>query len=120
MSTIDIGRLGEAKIIAHLVSEGYEVYSPLFGNTSCDLIVIKDGEVARVECKTTSKLNRYGTYTLMLRKTRHNRTKNTITSFDASKCEILACYIAPEDRIVLLNAKEYDGRSTINFQPLGG
>jgi hypothetical protein len=118
MHPTELGRLGEAKIMAHLVSEGYEVYSPMFGNTSCDMIVIKNGEVSRVECKSTSVKNRYGTYTLMLKKTRSNKTKNVVTNFDASTCDLLALYVGPEDRVVLMDPKSQDGKSQVHIKPL--
>ncbi|MCA1841497.1 MAG: hypothetical protein LC723_14490 [Actinobacteria bacterium] len=117
MDTVETGRCGEAKIVAHLVVNGYEVYSPLFGNTSCDLIVLKDSKIYRVECKTTAFTRESGRYEVQLRSVRHNKTKNTVHKFDASKSDLLAIYIAPEDRVIILNSIDYDGRSTVSFEP---
>lgn len=114
MQTGELGRLGEAKIVAHLVAQGYEVYSPLFGNTSCDLIVLRDNTIFRVECKSTGT-SRNGKYEVQLRSTRHNKTKNTVRKFDGTKSDILAIYLEPEDTVHLLKSLDYDGRSTVSF-----
>lgn len=45
------GCWGEAQAIAWLSHRGYEVYVG-FGNTSADLVAVRDGEIARVEVKS--------------------------------------------------------------------
>lgn len=119
MNTVEFGRLGEAAVLKHFVSEGYEIFSPLFGNTSIDLIVIKEGKVFRVEVKTT-KFAKGSSYEVQLRSSRPNRTGTTIRKFDGNRCDLLAIYVEPEDRVIVKTAKDLDGRSTISIKKNNG
>lgn len=110
------GRLGEASAVKYFIENEYEVFHPMFGNTSCDLVVIKDGIIQRVEVKATRAIAPSGSYKVMLRSTRYNKTEQIGRVFDASKSEILAVYIVPLDKIVILNSRDYDGRMTVSIK----
>lgn len=109
--TSQVGRIGESAIVAYLVKNGYEVYHPLFGNTSCDLVVIKDSLLYRVECKA-SNVMKGSACEVGLRQTRLEINKK----FDASKSDLIACYLEPLDKVVILKSSDYDGRSTVNLK----
>lgn len=113
MSSVDQGRIGESATVAYFVREGYEVFLPMFGNASCDLIVVKDGKISRVECKSTSVKTPSGKWIAQLRQVRPNRTGNTVKKFDANNSEFLAIYIVDEDRVVVLDSLVVHGNSTI-------
>ena len=113
MSSVDQGRRGEASTVAYFVKEGYEVFLPMFGNASCDLIVVKDGKISRVECKSTSVKTPSGKWIAQLRQVRHNRTANTVKKFDSNNSELLAIYVVDEDRVVVLESIEVHGNSTV-------
>lgn len=113
MNTIEAGRIGEAAIVSHFVKLGYDVYMPTFGNGKSDLIVTKEDELKRVEVKCSSYERYPGKYEVQLKSVRHNKTQNTIKPFDASKSDFLAVYLPPVDKVVVVDSKEYDGRSTM-------
>lgn len=113
MSSVDQGRVGESATVAYFVKEGYEVFLPMFGNASCDLIVVKDGKISRVECKSTSVRTPSGKWIAQLRQVRSNKTSNNIKKFDANNSELLAIYIVDEDRVVVLDSLLVHGNSTV-------
>lgn len=117
-TTSQYGRIGEAAVISFFVKNGYEVFAPFLGNASADLVVLRDGKVERVEVKTTSKRSGRG-YEVQLRSMRYNNTQTKINKFDASKSDLLAVYIYPEDHVQILASKDYNGRSTaVVYAPL--
>lgn len=113
MSTIHTGRIGEAAIIAEFVEQGFDIYCPIFGNADFDLVVAREGQVLRVEVKTTAYEKFPNKYEVQLRSVRHN-TKTTVTKkFDGKKSDILAIYIIPTKRVVFLDSMQYDGRNSV-------
>lgn len=113
MSTLQQGRRGEAAIAAHFVKQGYDIYMPTFGNACADMIICKDGKIQRVEVKTTANETPSGKYLVALRSIRPNRTGNTIHKFDSAKSDLLAVFVEPEDRVVVLSSTDLDGRSSV-------
>lgn len=113
MNSVDKGRIAEAKVVASLVAQGYEVYLPTFGNGLCDLITSKDGELQRVETKYVSRTRVPGSYEVSLRQVRANRAVMTVKKFSASNADVLAVYIAPLDAVVFLAAAPLDGRASV-------
>lgn len=110
--TSQLGRIGESSIVSYFVRQGYEVFHPLFGNTSCDLMVMKDSVISRVECKYSNALKVGGAVEVGLRSNRLGINK----MFDSSKSDLLACYLEPYDKVVILQSKDYSGRSTVNLK----
>lgn len=115
MNTIDTGRIGEAAIINEFVKQGYDIYMPIFGNADFDMVVAKDGVTSRVEVKTSAYEKYPGKYEVQLRSVRPNRTTNVIKKFDGTRSDILAVYLVPTARVVLLNSMDYDGRTTVTL-----
>jgi hypothetical protein len=118
MDTGERGRIGEASIIKFFVEQGYSVFMPMFGNAPCDLIVTLNNEISRVEVKATGYL-KDKSYVVQLRSMRYNNTQTVSKKFDGSKSDLLAVYIVPEDRVVLFESKELDGRSTLSVRATG-
>jgi hypothetical protein len=116
MTTIHTGRLGEAAIIAHFVEQGFDIYCPIFGNASCDLVVGSGGRVFRVEVKTTAYERYPGKYEVQLKSVRHNTTETHIKKFDASNSDLLAIYIVPLKKVVILESEQYNGRTTVTLE----
>ncbi len=116
MNTTEQGRLGEAAIVAELVKNGYEVFHPLFGNTSCDFIVLRQGISERVECKT-SDLKRGPSFVVSLRSVRHNTNDVAYKKFDSSKSEILAVYLISVNQVHLLRSRDYHGKTSVSIRP---
>lgn len=88
----------------------------MFGNSSCDLVVIKDGKVSRVEVKTsTQKAKCVGKYVVRLKKTRINTQGAITTNFDSSLSDLLCCVILPTGRVYVFDSKDYHGRNSIQL-----
>jgi Holliday junction resolvase-like predicted endonuclease len=112
MTTSEQGRRGEAAVVSYFVNLGYEVFHPLFGNASCDLVVIRDNVLQRVECKSISVKALTGKgYVVGLRQVRHNRNSVTVNKFDASKSELLAVYVVPLQEVHVFDSEPLNGRS---------
>lgn len=99
------GSIGEAKVICKLLEEGYSVFTQFSGKASFDMIAEKDGELKRIEVKSTRTKSKSKNYwSVQLKKVRPNRSQNKIVRFDKNQCDILAVYIEPEDKVVLINS----------------
>ena len=122
MHTVEKGRIGESAIVAEFIRQGYDVFLPQFGNTSCDMIVVKDGVISRVECKTTDFSENGVSWKVELRQVRSNKTANNVKKFNSENSEILAVYILQENRVYLYSSKEFHGRTGLSIrkvQPIG-
>lgn len=107
-----IGNIGEAKVLAHFVANGYQVYLPFQDNGEYDMVVSKDGKLQTVSVKATSVKSGKG-YTVSLRTVSRRKDNNvTVKHFDNS-VDILAVYIQPEDRVVIF--KGIDVTATNSF-----
>lgn len=114
MDTISKGRLAEAKTITSLVEQGFEVYTPTFGNGSCDLIAcVPDGHLLRFETKYTASQRRAERWDVSLKQTRPNRTGVITKMFNANQCEVLSVYVAPLDRVLFFEATLLHGRNSM-------
>lgn len=116
MNTIEKGRQGEALAISYLVSLGYDIFMPIFGNAINDMIVTKDSAVYRVEIKTTDAITPSGKYIAQLRSVRHNNSANTVKKFDSNKSDILIVVVLATKRVHVLDSKNYDGNSTLTVE----
>jgi Holliday junction resolvase len=105
------GRLAEAKVLSFLIENGYEVYLPFSNNSKYDVIAYKDGVVKRISIKFTSTRKPSGTWTVEMRQIFRGNNKITIHKFDRNEFDIVAVYIGPEDKIVLIDAADVRPRS---------
>jgi hypothetical protein len=112
MSTTDMGRLAEAKVISQLVADGWYPFLDISGKCPVDIIAWKDGETKRIQVKYTG-YQAYGSWTVQLKSVRPNRTKNTIHQFDNSQFEWLAVYIEPEDEVVFIEASTITAKNSL-------
>ena len=96
------GNIGEAKALSYFISNGYEVYIPFGTATKCDLIVLKDNVSYRVSEKTTSSIDKNGSYNVRIKQGKLNEQK----PFNKEESDFLFIYIIPEDRCILLKSKE--------------
>lgn len=107
------GNIGELKVAAKLAEVGYHIFVPIGGKSSIDLIAVKDTKVLKVQVKSVSKKNKYGTFSVQLKSVRSNKTSNKITTFKGNSCDILAVYLIPIDQVLFYSAKELDGMSCL-------
>ena len=111
---MDIGSLGKAKVICKFLEEDYDVFTELDGKSPFDLVVHKNNVLSRVEIKTTETRNKNDTgWSVQIKKVRPNKTGNKIVNFSPEQCDILAVYIRPIDKVVLINSLEVKTKSEL-------
>ncbi len=95
--------LGEARTVVELIRQGYDIFTQLNGKAPFDLIAHKNGQISRVEVKSTNQRARSKTgWIVELRRIRSNKTKNVIHKFDNTKSDIVSVYIEPLDKVILI------------------
>ena len=52
VSPTTIGAIGELRACVDLLAKGYEVFRTVSQTSSCDLIVLKNGKILRIEVRT--------------------------------------------------------------------
>jgi len=97
MNTNLQGNIGEAKVLAYFISEGYTVYLPFGTASKNDMIVEKDNVIKRVSVKTANTKTKSGKYRVRIRQGKLNKQ----TAFDSASTDMLAIYVIPEDKVVL-------------------
>lgn len=100
------GRLAESKVISYLIENGYEVYLPFSNNSKYDVLVVKNGVIKRVSTKYTSVQKQSGTWRVEMRQIYRGKNVINIDKFDSSQCDLIAVYIGPLDKVVLVNASK--------------
>jgi len=105
------GRLAEAKVIAYLIENGYEVYVPFSNNSKYDVIAFKDGMIKKISTKFTSAKRKSGSWAVEMRQiSRRNKSIN-IDKFDNKQYDLVAVYIGPKDKVILIDAMKVKTRS---------
>ncbi len=116
MSIIKQGILGESRVIVELIKQDYDVFTQFSGKSPFDIVAYKDDVLYRVEVKSSACRSRSDTgWEVQLKRIRPNRSGNTIHKFDNSSCDILAIYIEPIDKVLLLNASEISNKSMLTI-----
>jgi len=109
-----LGALAEAKVIAHFLEQGFEVYTSVTGKSEVDLILCKDRVLTKVSVKCATQV--IGKIVrVQLQSVRSNKTENRIIKFDPTSCDILAVYLAPIDKVKIFNAKDITNSFTKNI-----
>lgn len=96
------GNIGESKVLAYYIAEGYNVYLPFGTATKNDMLIEKDNIVKRVSIKTATSKMPSGKYKVRIRQGKLNKQ----IPFDKEASDILCVYIIPEDRIEILESKD--------------
>lgn len=95
------GLRAEAEVLAHFVREGIEVFLPYADNGEYDMVVLQDGVLRTVSIKYTSSQAPSGSWSVTLKNvSRRNHGGIHVKHF--SGADIIAVYIGPEDRVVLI------------------
>lgn len=105
------GRLAEAKVIAHLIQEGYEIYLPFSNNSKYDVLAFKDRVVKRISIKYTSVQRESGSWSVELRQISRRNNHINIDKFDNTQFDLVAVYIGPRDKVILVDTINVKTRS---------
>ncbi len=110
-----LGSLAEAKVLSKLVESQFDVFVQFSGKAPFDLVAHWGGEVQRVSVKGTSTKIREA-YQVQLREVRPNRTGNVVRHFDPARCDVLAVYVEPVDKVCFLRSDEVSSKSVLNLR----
>ena len=98
------GRVAEAKALAWFIENEYDVYTPFVEGSAVDLVVIKDGVVQRVSVKYTSQKEHQKWKVRLSNVSRQRDGSHVERIFDSKSVDLVAAYIGPEDRVVVIPA----------------
>lgn len=116
MHSVEKGRVAEAKTVAVLISQRIEVFLPAFGNGTCDLIAVVNGQLVRVEVKYSSSFEGKS-YSIGLRQIRFNRSELVAKKYNANKSDVLAAYLATLDKVIFLSSISLHDKSEVVIHP---
>ena len=105
------GRLAEVKVIAYLIEKRYEIYLPFSNNSKYDVITFKDGSLEKVSIKYTSVKKPSGSWVVEMRQIYRGNDVIVIDKFDKIQCDVIAVYIGPIDKVVIVDAIQATGRA---------
>ena len=111
------GDIGVGRAICWFVENNYTVCIPLTDSQDYDLIVEKDGNIQRVQVKTTSFKSEYGIFYFQLSVKGGNRTnKGTVKKFDNGNVD--AIFVATVDgNNYLFPSKEITAKHGMSLGP---
>lgn len=107
------GDFGLGKTIGWFCEQGYTVSIPLTDSQDYDLVVEIEGNLNRVQVKTTSYI-RKGVYCVGLSVKGGNRSYNTIKNFDNTKIDFVFIITSKND-MYLIPSKVLNVTSSINL-----
>jgi hypothetical protein len=107
------GRLAEVKVIAYLIENGYEVYVPFSNNSKYDVISFKEGVLKRISVKFTSIKRKSGAWDVEMRQIFRGNNRINIHKFDNTMCDLIAVYLGPLDKVLLIEASKATGRGLL-------
>lgn len=121
MTRKEKGAIGEVKVLSEFIKQGYSVFLPYGAGNPVDLIAYKDGVLERVSVKYTSFNPNNSSWEVTLKNvSRRNHGTCVVKHFDNTSCDLLAVYIAPEDRVVFIKAHTVTTKSSISIKKLEG
>lgn len=98
------GRLAESKVVSYLLENGYGAYLPFSNNSKYDVIAVKDGKLKRISTKYTSVQKHSGSWKVEMRQIYRGKNIINVDKFDQNTCDLIAVYIGPLDKVVLVEA----------------
>lgn len=117
MNTCAKGVLGETKTMARLTELGWDVFIPLSGHAPFDLIACSpEGKLLRVSVKACFRATKYGSYDVQIKQSQPLSNGYKTKGFDIGSCDILACYIGPEDKVCFVDSKEITSKNAVSFR----
>ena len=107
------GDIGEASAIAWLAQRGALIFTPLFRSPDYDLIAEIDGELIRIEVKTSNSRTPVGNWALAVCTRGGNQSwSGTTKRFDPTRCEFVFAHVG-DGRRWFIPAARIEGETTI-------
>lgn len=108
--------LAEISVVKRLTQEGYEVYLPINGKTTHDIIANStEYGLLSIQVKSTQQKSSSNGYIVELKSVRSNKTCNLYKKFSGFNQDILAIYIVELDAIVFLLSVKITNTSTLTL-----
>jgi len=79
---------------------------PFSNNSKYDVIAYKNGKVTKISVKFTSIKSKYGLWEVEMRQIFRGNRKIHINKFDNTQFDLVAIYIGPEDKVLLIDASK--------------
>jgi hypothetical protein len=114
-----VGALAEARVVAALVEERWDVFTSCTGKSPFDLVIARSGSLLRVEVKGCATQRPNGGYRVNLRSVRPNRTGNVVRRLSPDTSDVLALYLHPADKVCFFRTVDLAGRNTITLHEAG-
>jgi len=115
------GRLAEIAVLKELIAKGYEPYLPFCDNSKYDMLAIKEKKLIKISIKYTAtrgKTKTKETWSVSLKQvSRRANNAVAVTLFNPEDWDMLAVYIGPEDRVVLIPIDETFNATTGIYLP---
>ena len=108
------GDVGLGVAIAYFAKQGYTICIPLTDSQRYDLIVDIDGDLKRVQVKTTKSISKYGIYRCALRTCGGNKSSYSYKLFDKNSCDILFI-LCENNEMFLIPCDEIQVRTFISL-----
>lgn len=108
------GNVGVGQAIAYFTKLGHVVLLPLNDSQEYDLVVDQDGELKKVQVKTTYHRVPSGNFSVELRTSGGNQSYSTVKHFDSCKVDYLFILTEDEDKY-LIPCSDIDNKSTITL-----
>ena len=113
LTPVTQGSLGLSYAIAYLTKKGYNVSVPLVDNQSYDLVCEVEGELKKVQVKTT-RAKQNSNYCVQIKAVRPNRTGNSIHKFDNTSCDYLLC-VTEEGNIYFIPTSDIEAKNSLSL-----
>lgn len=111
------GDWGELAAMTWLLSQGASVYRPVFHSPDVDLVAVLDGQVMRIEVKTTARRRANGYWGATIATRGGNQSwSGLVKYFDPDRCDYLFVLVA-DGRQWFISTAALDCRSALT---LGG
>lgn len=107
------GNIGLGVAIAYFTSKGLPVSIPLNDTQKYDLVVEIDGELKKVQIKTTS-FKVYSNFTVQLKNSGGSSGKSTIRYFEKDDVDFLFILTIEQD-MYLIPSKEINAKSSLSL-----
>jgi hypothetical protein len=105
----DIGDRSTIAVMAALQRLGYGIYIPFGENTRCDLILEREGELSRVQCKT-GRLRKGAVVFALCSNYGHHRNPKTVRRSYHGEIDFFAVYCPETNGVYLLPIEDVPGK----------
>jgi|SRR5689334_2247094 len=109
-SKTQIAAMSESMVEYELTKQGWHVFKQTTGKAPFDLVAYQDGRMIRVSVKSTQ-----AGLQIDLRRIRSNKKGTIVHKFDATSCDIVACYLHEIKTVVFVKSQDVKNQGAVVF-----